>query len=185
MLNNSHTRPLSTIEAEDLSARMLATSIILSAYEIIKSMVIPRTKFSLLTGSGYGGDQHSDKYETDVLSRHLSPLNASVKYLAEHYEAIQDEDVDQIIALRNLRNQIGHELPKVIVEFESAVLFEHVRLARKLVFKLDNFWMYIEIGCDPEHSDTDWDTAYSNSTMFIDHLIGLTDRLQLPSVGSK
>ena len=138
-------------------------------------MVVPRTKFSFLIGFGYGGDKYSDDYENDVLTRHKSPLIASAKYLAEHYEAITIDDVDQIIKLRDMRNRIAHELPIVLVKEEFSELIEYVQKARELVFKLDNFWMYIDIGHDPEHSDTDWDTAYSNSTMFIDQLVGLAE----------
>ena len=138
-----------------------------------------RTKLSFLTGFGYGGYKYSDEYNTDVLERHKSPLIASAKYLAEHYEAIGNDDVDQIITLRNLRISIAHELPTVLVNHKFSELTELVNKARELVFKLDNFWMYIEIGHDPEHSGTDWDTAYSNATMFIDHLIELTNEFRL------
>jgi hypothetical protein len=138
-------------------------------------MVIKRTKFSFLIGFGYGGDKYSDEYKTDVLARDKSPLIASAKYLAEHYEAISSDDVDQIVALRELRNDIAHDLPTVLVKRNYEDLREFIKKARDLVFKLDNFWMYIEIGHDPEHSGTDWDTAYSNSTMFVDHLIELIE----------
>jgi hypothetical protein len=141
-------------------------------------MVVPRTKFSFLIGFGYGGDKYSDDYEKDVLTRHKSPLIASAKYLAEHYEAITLDDVDQIIKLRDMRNRIAHDLPTVLVKEEFSELIKFVEKARDLVFKLDNFWIYIDIGHDPEHSCTDWDTAYSNSTMFIDHLIELADNFR-------
>jgi len=175
VVDNSHTEPLKSLESKELKSRLLATSIILSAYEIIKSMVVHNTKFSFLIGTGYGGDKYASEYNTDVLARHKSPLIASAKYLAEHYEAISVDDVDQIIALRSLRNSIAHDLPSVLVKQDCNELIEYVKKARELVFKLDNFWMYIEIGHDPEHSGTDWDTAYSNSTMFIDRLIELAE----------
>ena len=178
MIDNSHTEPLNSLKPQELKSRLLATSIILSSYEIIKSMVLPRTKFSFLVGFGYGGDKYSDDYEKDVLKRHDSPLIASAKYLAEHYEAITLDDVDQIIKMRDMRNRIAHDLPTVLVMEEFPDLIEFVKKARDLVFKLDNFWMYIDIGHDPEHQGTDWDTAYSNATMFIDHLIGLAENFQ-------
>ena len=142
-------------------------------------MVVRRTKLSFLIGFGYGGGKYADEYQTDVLERHNSPLIASAKYLAEHYEAISIDDVEQIITLRSLRNSIAHDLPTVLVKHEFSELTELVKKARELVFKLDNFWMYIEIGHDPEHSGTDWDTAYSNETMFIDHLIELAAGFRL------
>ena len=178
VINNSHTEPLNSLKPQELKSRLLATSIILSSYEIIKSMVLPRTKLSFLVGFGYGGNKYSEDYKKDVLNRHESPLIASAKYLAEHYEAISTDDVDQIIKMRDMRNRIAHDLPTVLVKEEVTDLIEFVKKARDLVFKLDNFWMYIEIGHDPEHQATDWDTAYSNATMFIDHLIGLTEAFQ-------
>jgi hypothetical protein len=107
VVDNSHTDPLERLEPQELKSRLLATSIILSAYEIIKAMVVHNTKFSFLIGTGYGGDKYADEYNTDVLARHKSPLVASAKYLAEHYEAISVDDVDQIIALRGLRNSVS------------------------------------------------------------------------------
>jgi hypothetical protein len=141
-------------------------------------MVLPRTKLLFLVGFGYGGDKYSDEYETDVLKRHDSPLIASAKYLAEYYEAITLADVDQIVKMREMRNRIAHDLPTVLVKEDFSDLIKYVKIARDLVFKLDNFWMYIEIGHDPEHHGTDWDTAYRNATMFIDHLISLADNFQ-------
>lgn len=175
MIDNSHTDPLKSLKPQEVKSRLFATSIILSSYEIIKSMVVQSTKFSFLTGFGYGGDKYSDEYQTDVLARHKSPLIASAKYLAEHYEAISSDDVEQIIELRSFRNSIAHDLPTVLVENEFYELAGIVKKARELVFKLDNFWMYIDIGHDPEHRGTDWDTAYSNATMFIDYLIELAE----------
>jgi hypothetical protein len=175
VINNSHTDSLNSYTPEEIRLHLLVTSIILSSYEIIKSMVIKRTKFSFLTGFGYGGDKYSDEYNTDVLARDKSPLIASAKYLADHYEAISSDDVDQIVALRDLRNDIAHDLPTVLVKRNYEDLSEYIKRARDLVFKLDNFWVYIETGHDPEHSGTNWDTAYSNSTMFVDHLIELID----------
>ena len=159
MIDNSHTEPLNSLKPHELKSRLLATSIILSSYEIIKSMIVQRTKFSFLIGFGYGGDKYSDDYEKDVLARHNSPLLASAKYLAEHYEAITSDDVDQIVTLRSIRNRIAHDLPTVLVKEEFSELIKFVEKARDLVFKLDNFWMYIDIGHDPDHSNTDWDTA--------------------------
>jgi hypothetical protein len=84
VIDNSHTEPLNSLKPQDLKSRLLATSIILSSYEIIKSMVLPRTNFSFLVGFGYGGDKYSDDYEKDVLKRHDSALIASAKYLADY-----------------------------------------------------------------------------------------------------
>ena len=72
-------------------------------------------------------------------------LIASAKYLAEHYEAISIDDVDQIIKMRDMRNRIAHDLPTVLVKEEFSELIEFVEKARDLVFKLDNFWI-IRVG---------------------------------------
>lgn len=175
MINNSHTDLLESHTTEEIKSLLLATSTILSSYEIVKSMVLGRTKFSFLTGCGYGGDKYSEEYQTDVLVRDKSPLIASAKYLAEHYEAISSADVMGIVALRSLRNDIAHNLPAVLTKYDLESLKSHVSKARDLVFKLDNFWMYIEIGHDPEHRGTNWDTAYSNATMFVDRLVELNE----------
>jgi len=178
LINNSHTNLLDSYTPEEIKARLLATSTILSSYEIVKSMVLGRTKLSFLVGFGYGGDKYSEEYQTDVLARDKSPLIASAKYLAEHYEAISSADVAGIIALRSLRNDIAHDLPAILLEHNLEALKSYVSKARDLVFKLDNFWMYIEIGHDPEHRGTNWDTAYSNSTMFVDRLMELNEGVQ-------
>ncbi len=91
-----------------------------------------------MIGFGYGGDKYSDDYEKDVLVRHNNPLIASAKYLAEHYEAITSDDVDQIITMRDMRNKIAHDLPTVLVNEEFSELIEIVKKARDLVFKLDH-----------------------------------------------
>ncbi len=162
-----------------LKAKLLVTSTILTAYEIIKSMVVKNIKFIFLVGCGYGGYKYSPEYQTDVLARHKSPLIASAKYLAERFEAITTNDVDEILTLRDLRNSIAHELPSVLVTYELSALTEAVHLAREIVFKLDNFWLYIDIGHDPNHQGTDWDSAYSNSTIFMDHLLDLAESITI------
>lgn len=178
LINNYHTNLLDSQTPEETKALLLATSTILSSYEIVKTMVIGKTKFSFLIGAGSGGDKYSEKYQIDVLSRDNSPLISSAKYLAEHFEAINSADVDSIIALRSIRNNIAHDLPSVLLEHNLQALKSYVSKARDLVFKLDNFWMYLEIGHDPEHRGTNWDTAFSNSTMFVDRLVELNEGAQ-------
>ena len=170
MIENRHTDPLEMMDQNELRAKLLATSIVLSAYEIIKEMVVRRTKFLFLVGFGFGGDKYSDEYRLDVLSRHESALISSAKYLAEHYQAITLDDVDFLISLRDTRNNIAHELPSVLVDYEYADLEDVIKRTRELVFKLDNFWIYIDIGSDPAHIGTDWNSAYSNATIFVDKL---------------
>ncbi|MGA3302486.1 MAG: hypothetical protein ABSC72_04275 [Methylovirgula sp.] len=51
--------------------------------------------------------------------------------------------------------------------------------ARASVFRLSNFWTYIDIGADPEFKDKgiDWDAVAGNEFILIDRIIEQLDAI--------
>jgi hypothetical protein len=88
----------------------------------------------------------SKNYEEDVLARHKNVFGASLLYLRDHFEAISSDDLNAIQILRQHRNRIAHDLPRMLPHMDSAANDALLSRARASLFRLSNFWVYIDIG---------------------------------------
>jgi len=118
-------------------------------------------------------------YEHDVLSRHRDAFEASLLFLRDHFEALTAEEMNAIQDLRKYRNRIAHELCDLIVGMDTSRSGPMVIKARASVFRLSNFWTYIDIGADPEFKDKgiDWDAVAGNEFILIDRIIEQLDAI--------
>ena len=94
----------------------------------------------------------SDHYRDDVLSRHRSRFAASLDWLIEH-GAVDAKDQELAQRIREHRNLIGHELPKIIASSEHELDPQLFNDLFELVAKIDRYWIReLEI---PSNSDFD------------------------------
>ncbi len=100
-----------------------------------------------LAGLGLDGGSDATKIsDTDVRKR-------SIEWLVK-MSAIESSDADEIARIVNHRNEIAHELPKVLLE--GQVDIEELRWIRQLVNKIEIWWIReVEIPSSPEFDGRD------------------------------
>ena len=123
------------LNPETLRQNLIVASMFIAAFEILKDNIVDRIKHFYITGFDQTGWRIDPKYEAEVLRRNRSPVFASLSWLHEH-EAINKQDIKAFEKVRNCRNEIAHELPRMLTEGigqDRASLFaEMVRLLKKI-----------------------------------------------------
>jgi hypothetical protein len=157
----------------ELSRNLIYAGLFLVADELIKKLIInPVAAF--YRNMTFGEGLPFTTYEKDVLSRHKNKFIATLLYLRDHYEAISDDDLKAICFVGERRHTIAHELSTEILNLHPEDDDKILRRARDALFKLSNFWIYIELGADPEFHDVDWVAAQGADVTLLDALIERT-----------
>jgi hypothetical protein len=117
----------------------------------------------------------------DPQSRGGPKFDATFLYLRDHFEAISNEDVKAISLVGERRQSLAHELSEELINLNPAKDEALLGSARDALFRLSNFWAYIEIGADPDFAslDIDWATAHGGDLKLLDTLIERTHRTRL------
>lgn len=145
------------LNPEILRTKLISASIYLAAFEILKASIIERIETFFTDGFGPQGIILSPEHETEVKSRHKSKVRASLEWLQEQ-EAISAEDIKAFDEIRESRNEVAHQIPKLLGG-ESSINFAHqfermVALLRKIeVWWIVNF----ELAINPDFRDTEID----------------------------
>lgn len=148
----------------------------LLAYELLKDSIIRRTREFFWIGFKDGKDIVNPKY-TQILSKHKNPLIASCMWLEES-GALSPNDIKTVIAIRDFRNDIAHELPSLLLDGTRDIHTEHVVQIHQLLAKIDRWWIInVELATDEEYAgqDVDENEVKSGNMILIEHLLSLLD----------
>ena len=154
-------RTIDDLSDSELSRNLAYGGLLLIAHELIKNLVIDPVK-AFYRNTTFAKGMLFTTYEKDVLSRHTNKFDATLLYLRDYFEAINDEDVKAISLVRERRQSLPHQLSEELIKLDPDKDEAILKSARDALFKLSKFWIYIEIGADPEFAslDIDWSTAY-------------------------
>jgi hypothetical protein len=155
----------------DLTKSLAYAGFVLLAYELVKSLIVEPIKLFYRDTTFRAGPFKS--YEVDVKARHKNDFEACLLYLRDFMQAIDNDDVIAIQALRTHRNDLAHDLPNQLKRLDVDSYAPLLERADKALFKLSNHRTYIEIGHDPEFQGKgiDWSTIYSTEYMIFREVI--------------
>ena len=87
---------------------LIATSVYIFAYEILKDSIIGRIRDFFCNGFNEKGDTIDPKYQTEVLSLNKSPVYASLEWL-RRMKAIDQNDIATFYKIKKCRNTLVHD----------------------------------------------------------------------------
>lgn len=145
----------SDLTSSKLTQLLAYAGLILLAYELVKSLIIKPTK-NIYAYTTFGEGMPFKSYEEDVLSRHKNEFEACLYFLRDFMKAINSEDLLAIQSLRKHRNDVAHELPKMLNHLDIKNYSLLLEKTINVLFKLSNYNVRMEIGADPEFKDLDW-----------------------------
>ena len=136
---------------ESIAQTLIRAGCFLSAYELIKNEVVDGVRGFFARGFKDGQQLYDEtEYQTDVLSRNLkSRYRASCDWLVQ----MGALTTAQAVALENIhthRQEIAHELPKLLVDPDFEVRADLLLAAVDCVRSLGIFWGRISVDCDPQ-----------------------------------
>ena len=104
----------------EVRRNLVKASVFITAYELVKEAILERVSGFFINGFDQAGLKYSPAYERDVLSRDKSKVRASLLWLVD-MKAITPQDLAAFDEMRKHRNEVAHELPKLLVDPDFSV----------------------------------------------------------------
>ena len=123
-----------------LRSNMLIASVYIVAFEALKSSIINRICDFYWAGWEEGEDIIDPTYESEVLSVNRSPVFASFQWLKDR-NVIGDADIAFFKKAKETRNQLAHEISKLLTEGLPPELPERLSGIITLLDKIERWWI--------------------------------------------
>lgn len=150
-----------------MTGTLARAACVLTAYELLKAQVVPAVReFFALNASLLGGE---DMYQREVRSRHRSEYSACVLWLVE-FGAIEKSDAAVLEDLHRHRQEVAHELPRLLVDPSFDVRIELLEAAGHVLHRLGVFWA--RVGC-VEADGVEDDDIHSGSSVLYSYVLDL------------
>ena len=101
------------LNPEIMRSRLIATSIYIAGFEILKDSIVGRIRDFFCTDFDKTGDKIDPKYQAEILSRNKSPVYASLEWLKD-METITAADITVFNHIKACRNSLAHNLFSVL-----------------------------------------------------------------------
>jgi len=156
------------LAADNIRLALQLAGLFLTGWELLAGDIVDRVKafFEIKPGSV------TIEYEKDVLSRHKSPLQASALWLVEN-GAITDAQCKRLDDMRKHRNEIAHELSKVLVDPKYQVDITLLAEMAVILRAVGSFFGRIAMDCNSEFDGQDVkdEDIRSGTSILMDHLL--------------
>lgn len=150
---------LNFLNPKTLRSNLIAASVFLSAFEILKDCIIERPKEFYTTGLNENGLIIDKNYQLKVLSLKKSPIYASLAWFKNH-NAINQKDIEIFTRIKNCRNELAHELPNFITTGIKSDPTPNFELIIELLGKIERWWVYhVELAVNPNFDNKDVDES--------------------------
>jgi hypothetical protein len=164
------------LEPESIALTLVRAGCFLSAYELIKAEVVDKVHEFFWCGFRDGQHLYDEtRYQQSVLARdRKSKYRASCKWLVE-MGALTDEQVATLERIHAHRQEVAHELPKLLIDPAFEVKTDLLLAAVECVRSLGVFWGSIEVETDPDWNGEDVDYAgiKSGSYLLMEYLVAI------------
>ena len=156
-----------------LKTNLMFVSAYLAAYEMLKNnCLVERTRSFFTNGFDEKGWNVSPDYQTKVLALDKSPMKASALWFKE-LGALTNDDLDLLNQLREYRNEVAHNITKIILSGEGEFKSDLFAAMLLLIKKLDIYWIRnVEMDCNPDFVGQEVaDDDISSGNMIVLHLL--------------
>jgi hypothetical protein len=137
---------------EILKQNLIIASLFIAVFDNFKSSIIDKVKYFYLSGFKDGKEEFRE-YDIKVLSKVKTKKNRDIKatllWLRES-GAITNEDENKFEELTNMRNNLAHEMSKMLLEGFPEIIYDLYVDMINLFNKIERWWIIeIEIPINP------------------------------------
>ena len=156
-----------------IKSNLMLSSLYLTAYELLKSAIIENISNFFIFEYRDGKAIRDKQYKDEVTQVHKDILYASCLWLKRN-EVITDVDIQEIEDIRKHRNQVAHELPRLLIDSHLNLNVEYFLRIRELLEKIELWWIEnVEI---PSNSDFDDEVVLTEDIhpgriVVLDHIV--------------
>jgi hypothetical protein len=156
------------LDPQKLKRSLIEASIFITAYELLKEEIIDRPKSFFI----YGDENQPEsrlEYKKRVKALHKDTFIASCLWL-QNQGAVTSQDVKQIFQIREHRDAITHELPKLIGSTKLQVDKGLLECLNELITKISRWWaLEVDVPTNPhfDHVEVKEENVQTGSMMFM------------------
>jgi hypothetical protein len=141
------------LNPDAIRSNLMLSSLYLTAYELLKDAIIDNIKsFFSFEYTKEGKAIPDEQYKDEVVRVHKDLMHASCLWLKRN-GVITETEVEEIENIRRHRNQVTHELPKLLIDPDLDLNIEYFVRIRELLEKIEMWW--IKNVVIPTNSDFD------------------------------
>lgn len=138
-----------------LKSNLVLSALYLTAYELLKASVIDNIADFFSTEFVNGKLATNQQYHDEVTKVNKDLLRASCLWLAK-MDVITEDEIQSIQVIRQHRNKIAHELPKLLGDSELNLELDYFIRIRELLGKIELWWVRnIEIPVNADFDDVE------------------------------
>lgn len=158
---------LEKLRLENVQLNLVRAALFLAGWEMLCSEIIAKTGEFFLTGFDTNGFTYSADRPPETLA-------GSLNWLVE-MEALDACQAERVQEIRRVRNEIAHELPRLLVDAEREVDLEKLTWMNEILSTIGRFFGRIEVetsgDLDPE--TIDFESIKSGAMLLMEHLLCL------------
>jgi hypothetical protein len=166
------------LNKEELKNNLLLASLYLTGYELLKNHIVIKLKDFFLCGFNENGFIYSEDYK-EVTKKHKKIYEASCMWLAD-MNAISQDDIIELQKIREHRDEIAHDLPKLLTERTTQININLLYKMKSYIDKIGNFWGSIEAdtNIDLVGENISYNEIKSGSSIIFDYILTVFEEIK-------
>jgi hypothetical protein len=138
------------VDPQKWKRSLIEASIFITAYELLKQEIINRPK-SFFTCGDEDQPENRLEYEKEVKALHKKDMLVASCLWLQNQGAISSQEVKLILQIRDHRNAIVHELPRLIATTELKVDERLLESLNELATKISRWWaLEVDVPTNPD-----------------------------------
>ena len=166
------------LDPERIRGELLRSALYLTAYELLKNSIIDPISDFLCPKWISRDSAQRDRYKQEVLGLDKDVLTASCLWLAK-MGAIEESDVRLVSTLRRQRNNVAHELPRLLLDADLGLSIGKFEQIEALLRKIDVWWIvnvHVPTNPDFENVEIDESEVTSGRMMLLSYIVSIVLR---------
>jgi len=139
------------LNPDEVKFNLISASIYITAYDNLINTVIDNIKDFYIDGFDENGFITSEEYKIQVKELYKKDIVIASLLWLEKNHAITSEEVERVKIFKSHRNEIAHELTKIITDSDYTVKTEYIDEIKNLLFKILKWWFIeFEMSINPD-----------------------------------
>jgi hypothetical protein len=163
------------LDPQKLKQSLIEASIFITAYELLKEEIIDRPK-SYFIYEGQDRSKNRVEYNKQVKALHKKDTFIASYLWLQNQGAMTSQDVELILQIREHRDEIAHELPRLIGSTELEVDKRLLECLKELITKISRWWAFkVDVPTNPDfdHVEVKEESVLTGSMMFMQVVMGV------------
>lgn len=146
------------LDEDEVKFQLICSSLYMTAYELLIDVIVKKLIDFYCEGIEDNEPIISENYKTRVKTLFKGDIVIASSFWLRDRHVITDLEVERIKEFKIHRNDIAHELPKIISDSEYDVRVEHFTEIQELYRKIHLWWfLEVELPTDPDFESIDFD----------------------------